>query len=547
MTGALTRKTRGLGLSDRLEGLGDAVACADGRLPAEDVARARVVLEHAGGRLSRGPELTVAALAGATGSGKSSIFNAFAGTGLSIVGTRRPTTGEAHACIWSEEVDEEGSAADALLDWLAITRRHRHLGIEPELDGMVLLDLPDHDSTEVEHRLEVDRLADLADLLVWVVDPQKYADAALHDRYLRPLSGYGSVMVFVLNHIDRLEPSARRACIGDLGRLLREDGLGRVPVIATSARTGEGLDDLRAELVRRVSARRAATERLAAEVDRAAAALGSSCGEPGRGRRSPDPIPPGDRAALVQALAGAANVDLVAGAVGGAHKHRARAATGWPFTRWVRRLRPDPLARLHLARGTADGARTSLPAPTEVQRAAVGGAIRNVAREASEDLPAPWPALVRRAGTSNEEQLPDLLDRTVGAADVDAAGPPGWWRVAGALQFLFAALALAGFAWLALLFGFEWLQLPDPPTPEVARIPLPTLLLLGGLAAGLLLALIARALAHLGAKRRVRSARRKLSEGVGDIADRRILSPIRDELGAYSALCASLRRARGGR
>ncbi len=545
MTGAVARRARGLGLSERLEGLGDAVTLAEGRLPAEHVATARVVLEHAGARLSRGPELTVAALAGATGSGKSSIFNAFAGTGLSTVGARRPTTGEAHACIWSEEVGE-GSAADTLLDWLAIKRRHRHLGIEPELDGMVLLDLPDHDSTEVEHRLEVDRLADLVDLLVWVVDPQKYADAALHDRYLRPLAGYGSVMVVVLNHIDRLEPAGRRACIGDLGRLLREDGLGRAPVIATSARTGEGLGDLRAELARRVSARRAATERLAAEVDRAAVTLGSSCGEPGRGRRSPDPIAQSDRGALVEALGRAANVDLVVGAVAGAHKHRARAATGWPFTRWIRRLRPDPLARLHLARGAA-GARTSLPAPTEVQRAAVGRAIRKLTQEAGEDLPAPWPALVRRAGTSHEAQLPDLLDRTVGAAEVDAAGPPAWWRFAGALQLLFAAIALAGLAWLALLFGFEWLQLPDPPTPEVARIPLPTLMFLGGLAAGLLLALMTRALSHLGAKRRARSARRKLLESIGAIADGRILEPIRDELGAYNTLCAALRRARGGR
>ena len=56
------------------------------------------------------------------------------------------------------------------------------------LRGVVLLDLPDHDSTEVSHHLEVDRLVQLADMLVWVLDPQKYADAAIHDRYLAPLA-----------------------------------------------------------------------------------------------------------------------------------------------------------------------------------------------------------------------------------------------------------------------------------------------------------------------------------------------------------------------
>ena len=78
-----------------------------------------------------------------------------------------------------------------------------------EMEGVVLLDLPDHDSTEVSHHLEVDRLVKLADLLVWVLDPQKYADAAIHDRYLAPLASHAGVMLVVLNHIDTV-PADRR-------------------------------------------------------------------------------------------------------------------------------------------------------------------------------------------------------------------------------------------------------------------------------------------------------------------------------------------------
>ena len=62
-----------------------------------------------------------------------------------------------------------------------------HSAEDQRLDGLVLLDLPDHDSTEVSHHLEMDRLIKYADLLVWVLDPQKYADAAIHDRYIRPM------------------------------------------------------------------------------------------------------------------------------------------------------------------------------------------------------------------------------------------------------------------------------------------------------------------------------------------------------------------------
>ena len=98
-----------------------------------------------------------------------------------------------------------------------------------ELDGLVLLDLPDHDSTEVAHHVEVDRLVKLADLLVWVLDPQKYADAAIHDRYLRPLASHRDVMLVVLNHIDRCRRPAASRWSPTCERLLAQDGLDGVP------------------------------------------------------------------------------------------------------------------------------------------------------------------------------------------------------------------------------------------------------------------------------------------------------------------------------
>nr|WP_051876357.1 hypothetical protein [Cellulosimicrobium sp. MM] len=97
----------------------------------------------------------------------------------------------------------------------------------------MLLDLPDHDSVVVEHRVRAERLVERADLLVWVVDPQKYADAALHERYLRPLAGHGSVVVLVLNQVDRLTPADADACLADLRRLAAEDGLADARVLGS--------------------------------------------------------------------------------------------------------------------------------------------------------------------------------------------------------------------------------------------------------------------------------------------------------------------------
>ncbi|WP_460683188.1 GTPase, partial [Modestobacter lapidis] len=271
----LRESRRELPLTDRLAALREAVEIAEDRLEVPEVAQARTMLAKAGAREALG-DATVVALAGATGSGKSTLFNALSGAEVSSPGVRRPTTGVAHATVWGAE------GADRLLDWLQVPLRHRvEQPDSPEsraLDGLVLLDLPDHDSVRLEHRLEVDRLVELVDVLVWVLDPQKYADAAVHDRYLAPLAGHAGVLVVVLNQVDRLDEPAARACLADLRRLLDAEGLAATPVLATAGRTGQGLPELRAELARRVAARRAATDRLAADARSAAAALAAHCG-----------------------------------------------------------------------------------------------------------------------------------------------------------------------------------------------------------------------------------------------------------------------------
>ncbi|WP_344579127.1 GTPase, partial [Nonomuraea roseoviolacea] len=277
----LLRRKEGPSLDSRLDALLEAATLAEGRLPGGVVGSARAVAERAGARRSLSAEHTVVALAGATGSGKSSLFNALAGAEVATVGVTRPTTSAVQAAVW----DGATGAAGPLLDWLDVFTRHQAGGAsgsptDPDLSGLIMLDLPDHDSIQLGHRLEVDRLVELVDLLVWVLDPQKYADAALHERYLRPLSGHRDVMVVALNHADRLPPDAVDRCLGDVRRLLDEDGLKGVPVLATSARTGRGLVELRALLARRVADRRAWASRLTADVITAADLLAAASANP---------------------------------------------------------------------------------------------------------------------------------------------------------------------------------------------------------------------------------------------------------------------------
>ena len=312
--------------------------------------------------------------------------------------------------------------AGPLLDWLEVPRRHAAASRRTTCSGLVLLDLPDHDSTEMAHRLEVDRLVALVDLLVWVLDPQKYADAAVHDRYLRPLARHGDVMVVVLNQVDRLAAADVADAVADLRRLLADDGLRDVPVLPVSATAGTGLDRLRDVLTGAVTAHRAALRRIAADLDTVSAGLADVVGGPAR-----DDVDSGAQRALVAALGAAAGIPAVGAAVQRAAVHRAVTTTGFPFTRWVRRLRPDPLRRLHLDRARTKAVtagpddadlvptsqRTSLPATGAVERSRVDLALRRLADDAAAGLPDPWPDALRDAARSRAGDLADSLDRAV--------------------------------------------------------------------------------------------------------------------------------------
>ncbi|MEU5877804.1 YfjP family GTPase [Spirillospora sp. NPDC047279] len=535
------RRKSAVSLDERLAALETAADLAEERLDGAPVERARDVVRRAGARARLSAEHTVAALAGATGSGKSSLFNELSGTELAAVGVTRPTTSAAQAACW------EAEGAGPLLDWLDVPRRHTvEAGTDEradELGGLVLLDLPDHDSIETAHRLEVDRLVAVVDMLVWVLDPQKYADAAVHERYLRPLSRHKDVMVVVLNQVDRLPEPAVARCLDDLRGLLEADGLTGVPVVAVSARTGQGVPELRRMLVERVARRQAWAARLAADAGAAADDLATAAGLTGAVKpgRTPDRL----RAPLTAALAQAAGVPAVVDAVAKAHRHRAVVATGWPVTRWVRRFRPDPLRRLRLDVRDGGGAgRTSLPVVSPVRRSEMEVAVREVGAGTAEDVPEPWARAVREAARSHNDELADALDRAVATTSLGAARRPRWWKAVGFLQWLVFAVLAAGALWLGALAVVSYLRLPDVPTPKVGEVPWPTAMLLGAAVAGILIALLSRAAAWLAGRRRARRASKELRAAVAEVGDRLVLAPAQAERDRFTGFTTEVLKAR---
>lgn len=412
-------------LRPRLDALRELVGLSRARIDADALAEAGRVLDEAAARRRLSSRHTVVAVAGASGSGKSTLFNALAGAQISETGLRRPTTSAPLACSWTD-------GAAGLLDRLAIPGRLRRrpqqgaAGADEALQGLVLVDLPDHDSAAAGHREQADRVLALVDAVIWVVDPEKYADAALHERYLRPLAGHAEVTFVVLNQIDRLPGDAADQVLDDLRRLLDEDGMALgehgepgATVMSLSALTGEGVGELRDLLGRFVQERRAAALRLSADLDAAAARLRPlyvAEGRTGLGERAREEFADRLAEAVGAAAAGQAAEREWRGNVG--------RACGTPWLRlWRRYESTRRPGRPECPAGPAS------PEERLTARQGVEQAVRILADEAARGLPAPWAQAVREAAVTGAQGLPEALDELVTSATVTSVtgeeGPGG--------------------------------------------------------------------------------------------------------------------------
>lgn len=529
-------------LAVRLQALARAVELLDARLPAAALESARTVSARATGRLAITGDATVVAVAGATGSGKSSTVNALAGAAVAEPGVRRPTTSRALAVTFGDDDQHE------LLDWLDLAARRRLPGMvgTSDLDGLVLVDLPDHDSTAADHRAEVDRLVELVDLVVWIVDPQKYADAALHEDYLLPMARHAPTMTVLLNQIDLLAAPERERVLADLADLLDREGLAAATVLPISATTGEGIDLVREQLASAVAAKIAATQRMSVDVDAALSGLAERIGQAGTLTRS-------SRTGLVESLAVAAGVPTVVDAVVAAWRKRGARATGWPLVAWLGSLRPDPLRRLHLdaaplARALAPGGpptgRTSLPGAA-VERSRVDSAVRAVVASAVGDLPDGWADAVRAAARSGVDGLPDDLDRAVARTDLDLHRHRRWWHLVTVLQWILTVIGVAGLGWHLIELVLSWLGFPPLPSVTWQGVPAASWMLVGALGAGVVTSGVSRVAVEVGARRRARRARSRLHAAVAEVAEEQILRPVEAELARHrdvAELVSSSRR-----
>ena len=388
-------RSRSTAVNRRLAGLDKAVAEARGYLDDQLLDEVVAASERSAGRLGLSSEHTVVAIAGSTGSGKSTTFNALAGVELSTAGAQRPTTSVAKALIWSDEADDD---LKELLDWLGVPPSGQFYrsrlspppsrGALPE--GTILIDLPDHDSFESSHHEEAERVVALADVMVWVVDPQKYADAAIHERFLRPLAGHRGVTIVLLNHIDIVPEEDRPNLLRELRKVLVADGMRDPRILGISARHGIGIEDLRTALRRRVQGGNNAERRAGADIAAEVARLEEATGD------APATVPDPWIADLERRVATAADVSGAAERSARSAREDAARLLAWPAKRG----------------GPLDGERITVG---PVDRHAVNAGVRAFADQLCRNLTPAWGDPVRAAITSDMQDTSEHLDAELAA------------------------------------------------------------------------------------------------------------------------------------
>ncbi len=199
------------------------------------------------------------------------------------------------------------------------------------------------------------------------------------------------------------------------------------------------------------------------------------------------------------------------------------------------------------AAGPADPAavsRTSLPPAGAAETALAHGAARDWADRATDGLPDPW-VLEARSGVGPLDALAADLDLAVAGVPLGRPRRPRAWTALGLLQWLLLAVVVAGGLWLAGLAALDALALTSPAPPRWGDVPIPTVGVVGGVVAGLLLAGLGRLLGALSARRQAGRARRALHAAVRDVAATSVVAPVVAVLDRHQQCQDAAHRAAG--
>ncbi|MDX6207882.1 MAG: hypothetical protein QOF82_1168 [Frankiales bacterium] len=196
-------------------------------------------------RLTRPGAPVLVVVAGPTGAGKSTLVNSLVRAPVSRTGVLRPTTRA--PVLVCNPADErwyvEGLPLSGLRPVRDASADAGTVQVVPAPTvpaGVAILDAPDVDSVAADDRELATRLLAAADVWLFVLTANRYADAVPW-QHLLTARDRGAVLVVVL---DRVPPSAAAEVHMHLSEMLTYAGLGQTPVFTVSETTlKEGLLD----------------------------------------------------------------------------------------------------------------------------------------------------------------------------------------------------------------------------------------------------------------------------------------------------------------
>lgn len=191
------------------------------------------------GRVQRAAVIT---LVGATGAGKSTLLNALAGRRIAQEGVDRPTTRQPviYAPLDADlaELTGEAVARPEGRESEGAPVVVRYDAASGPWTAQVLVDAPDMNSIDEQHRATVTALAERSDVLVVVLHHQSVLEEASVS-FVDAFAGRRHLL-FALNRADELTPEARDALLAQVRRLAGERWRAPgAPVLAVSARAAQ--------------------------------------------------------------------------------------------------------------------------------------------------------------------------------------------------------------------------------------------------------------------------------------------------------------------
>ena len=203
---------------------------------------------------------------------------------------------------------------------------------------------------------------------------------------------------------------------------------------------------------------------------------------------------------------------------------------GWLPLRWLARLGVDPLRRLHLGEEERQESATTqtLPTRSASDEAAFANAVRREVAARSQGRSERWRRLLVERALSGAAVVPAAAHREVANNLRVSASTPSLSRILGGFQLIAWMVSLMGAAWIGLVH-LGRAVLIDTDVPAIGPIPMPTVILVCGLAVTFLCASLNRALCSWVASRRKRAVMDDVRAMCRDEVDRLVVAPLRAE------------------